>query len=180
MRNILIFIVIVFISSCGKKATDPAGTTTSSGSTKAVIKNGTTTVAHVVDFLERSRIFIYIPSASKYATVYLESGNYDINGSGLYFTDDDCSGTGYALGWIGELGKTVAFDGNNYWLISSRVSESLYPVTLKSYALRGVSSTSCVNNLMTNTTIFKYSGLLTATTRPYDFTAIAPLTITYE
>jgi len=115
------FVVLLTILSCGKKASDPVGTTTTSGNTRAVIKSGTTTVAYVVSWIWASdRVVIYIPSVDRYATINLETGAYEHRNHiphdyYLLFSADACAGTPTAVTgpFAGEIGKTIIFDGAN-------------------------------------------------------------------
>jgi len=178
MRTAIFILCSVLLLSCGKKATDPAGTTTSSGSTKAVIKSGTTTVARVVawvDFAEQ--VTVYIPSADRYATIDLFTGQYKPQGMdnkhSFYYSTANCSGAPVAISedFVGEVGKTVVFENltSAYFLVTGHQASLSY--TSSKYA-----SIPCDNSAGSTTESFA----LTATTRPYNFEAIAPLTITYE
>lgn len=187
MQKFIVFsLAALFITSCGQLNTDGSSTVGGGGGGsgnvgfgRGVIKSGGTTVAHVVSFLSGSRVFVYIPSALKYASVHLESGTYSSNVR-LYFTSDNCSGSGYTnTDWLGEIGKTIVSDGTNYWSISSRVNPAV-TLNIESREEAGVLSTVCDSSFSGTVALNEHCGVLTATTRPYDFTAIAPLTITYE
>jgi len=187
MRTTIFILCSVLLLSCGQRATDPAGTTTSSGSTKAVIKNGATTVAHVVGFVVGGIVAVYIPSVDKYATVELKSGNY-FNlaypyGAEFYFPADACAGSPEVIesDFVGEVGKTVLYKPNDssYWLVSAKRT------TAYNYKSIGASDggTCALETDGTVTPSDSSGGLyfnITPATRPYDFEAIAPLTITYE
>lgn len=180
------FIVLLTILSCGKKTSDPAGTTTTSGTTRAVIKNGTTTVAHVVDWLWTERVAVYIPSADRYAMINLQTGVYvgENNVQSDYyllFSADACAGTPTAVTgpFVGDIGKTIIFDVTNgqYYLVTGRLASFAAKSTINNQSGNG----SCRDDDYTYTSSAKpYPYSITSSSRPYNFEAIAPLTITYE
>ena len=180
MRTTIFILCSVLLLSCGKKTADPAGTTTSSGSTKAVIKNGATTVAYTVSWAEQAEIVnIYIPSVDRYATINLYSGLYESeacdSAHNFYYTTNDCSGNAFAVSdtFIGESLKTIVYDqvGDKYYLVSGHKESNSYNSRRNARA-----GSTCDTNAGTDTASYD----VTISSRPYNFAAIAPLTVTYE
>ena len=174
------FVVLLTILSCGKKASDPVGTTTTSGNTRAVIKSGTTTVAYVISWAEHAEIVnVYIPSVERYATINLYTGTYASEAGDsshvFLFSSADCSGNAIAVNdtFIGQSLKTIVYDqvGDKYYLVTGHAESNTYN---SSQNARTGSSFSASGGTDTR------SYGLTISTRPYNFEVIAPLTISYE
>lgn len=183
MRKISFFAVALVLTiallSCGAKSTGPAGTTTS-GATKAVIKNNGTTIAYVVSWAERAEIVnVYIPSVDRYVTINLYTGLYESeacdSATNLYFSAGDCSGNAVAVNdtFIGESSKTIVYDqvGDKYYLVSGHQESNSYNSNQNART-----GSSCQGVSGTNSASYD----VTLSSRPYNFAAIAPLTITYE
>jgi hypothetical protein len=182
MKKLITFLLISsFITSCGQvnsTAGGPGSGGTLMGADRGVIKNAGTTVAKViawVDFAEQ--VTVYIPSAERYATIDLFTGQYKAQGLDakhtFFYSTANCSGAPVAVSedFVGEVNKTVIYENTTgaYFLVTGHQASIAY--TSSKYA-----SIACDNNPGSTTESFA----LTATTRPYNFEAIAPLTITYE
>ena len=174
-------VLTIALLSCGAKSTDPAGTTTS-GATKAVIKNNGTTIAHLVSWTDfGGYAAVYIPSVDRYATIDLETGNYITRGIDsavhLFYSADACAGTPVVTSeeFVGEVGKAIIYYASNYYRITAKRASYAYKSSLNS------SDDFC--NETDGTTVWNsYTGVfdIVTATQPYNFAAIAPLTVTYE
>lgn len=131
---------------------------------------GGTTVAYVAGLLSNGVFLLYLQGTSQYAYVDSQTGTYGVGDANLYFTGSGCTGTAMATRWLGEVGKTVLFDGTHYYLVSSE-----YTIGTVFSEGSGVAGSPCGNFIGTYTTIVG-DAHLTATTQPYDFAALAPLT----
>lgn len=189
-KFIAVFLAALFLTSCGQLNTDGSSTggdgSGNVGVGRGVIKSGGTTVAHVVNFVAGGVVAVYIPSVDKYATIELKSGNY-FNlaypyGAEFYFPSDACAGNPEVIQYhfVGEVGKTVIYKSNDtsYWLVSTKRT------TAYNYKSISLADGTCGTDIDGTITPSDSGGVLyfniTPTTRPYDFEAIAPLTITYE
>jgi hypothetical protein len=174
-------LVALFVTSCGQLNTTASGTGgggTLMGADRGVIKDAGTTVAKIVawvDFAEQ--VTVYIPSADRYATIDLYTGQYKAQGldakHSFYYSTANCSGAPVAVSedFVGEVNKTVIYENStdSYFLVTGHQATLSY--TSSKYA-----SLACDDNPGSTTESFA----LTAASRPYNFEAIAPLTITYE
>lgn len=141
----------------------------------AVIQSGGQTVAYVVGLLNYGQMLVYIPSQDVYAQIDPYTGKY--SPSLIYYTGASCTGTpfighsGSSVAWYGEIGKSVVFDGTSY-----------YKVTADNHAA-GTANSYCNNTTTWNygsATVVSDTAELTASSRPYNFEAIAPLTVVFQ
>lgn len=179
-------LVALFVTSCGQVNTTASGTGgggTLMGADRGVIKDAGTTVAKIVAWLDKGGdVAVYIPSADRYASINLETGNYVSRGVDggftLYFAGDGCGPTPAVTSqhFVGEVGKAIIYHtaSNSYYRVTA--SRSSY-----AYGSRLQSDGSC-DDVDSTFTSSASSGPfdIVADSRPYDFSAIAPLTITYE
>ena len=177
--NFFLFLFVLGVSSCGKlNQSDSTGTSGSVYAGRAVIKDSSgNTVAHLVQWIDKSLAVLYLTGADKYVYVETESGSYDISQFWTYsgqpsfaFSEENCTGSvAVDDDWWGPKNKVIVFTRNRYFSIGTAPT---------SFAVKSIldSSGVCLNITAT------YSGYypLIETTQPYNFAAIAPLTITFE
>lgn len=191
MKNIiLVFLLAAFVSSCGKlnvgsDSNESTGGGDAISAGRGVIKNGSgTTVARVVAWLDKGGdVAVYIPSADRYASINLETGNYVSRGVDggftLYFAGDGCGPTPAVTSqhFVGEVGKAIIYHtvSNSYYRVTA--SRSSY-----AYGSRLQSDGSCDDGDGTFTSSASSGPFdIVADSRPYNFTQLTlPITITYE
>lgn len=168
------------MGSCGKLTIDGGSTGggLSTAPDRGVIKNSGTTVARVVTWLDfAEQVTVYIPSADRYAAIDLYTGQYQAQGLDakhtFYYSTSNCSGSPVAISedFVGEVGKTIVYENstNTYFLVTGHQASLSY--NSSKYA-----SLSCQNTAGSTTESFA----ITSSSRPYNFQALAPITITYE
>lgn len=175
----------ILITSCGQiNKTSPSSdggngsTGNNVGAGRAVIKNGGSVVAYIVDFVYPGVALVYIVSSDRYANIDLQTGQYKIGSAGgnTEFAFSGLNSTGIGViddDWAGPVGNMVFFVANKYWLVGSGT------VTSFSYQSWCNGDGSCSNSSGSIMNPERYKPL-TEITRPFNFEAIAPLTITYE
>lgn len=176
-------LVALFVTSCGQLNTGGSSTGGGAGSVgagRAVVKDSSgNTVAHLVQWLDQSLALLYLPDADKYVYVETETGSYDIGEfwtnsakPSFFFSEENCTGN-VAMDddWWGQKNKVIVSFSNRYFYISSGS-------TTFNFDSQSSSPTSSCTSPSTGTTTNAY--LLTETTQPYNFAAIAPLNIVFE
>ena len=134
----------------------------------AYVLSGGVKVAYVLN-IKDGYASVYIPSVDRYAAVNPLTGLYE-SGYFPYFSGSNCTGEARVTFGFGEPGKSIIFDGtSSYYLITSMV---LGTFNTQSSLYNGV----CTNSVGS----FPRTFPLTLSTRPYDFGAIAPLSIQYQ
>lgn len=192
MKNLTILLALT-LSACGSDltlpidATESSGTETSSnsddlgGSLDAVadgsvdeaetpsyrvtIKSGSTVVAYVLG-IGQDQVNIYVPSVERYVAVAPSDGSY--TAWGVFYASTGCTGAA-ASSYSGILGKAVVYGNSKYYLVNSSVTNFAYASMW--------SNGTCTN---TSSTYSGKLGSLTEVSRPYDFSSMAPLSLTYE
>lgn len=187
-KFIVVLLAALFLTSCGQLNTDSSnagggGEGGLLGADRGVIKNAGTTVAKIVAWLDTGgKVAVYIPSADRYASIDLETGAYVSRGIdsdfSLYYSTDGCSGTPVVSSqhFVGEVGKAVLYHPatDTYFRVVS--SRSSYAYKSKLGISAGCDDVDATFSADTGSGPFD----IEVTTRPYNFEAIAPLTITYE
>ena len=156
------------------ESVEPVSPAIGSHALATIVSEGST-VAHIISF-GAAEVWVYIPSADKYAYVDLATGNY--LGWITYWSDANCSGTTFATSYIGEAGKTIQYDSyrSKYFLVTSAIPVGT-PLQYQSTSYLGA-CTNAVNGPYTlNAT--RGAAQLSETARPFNFNALAPLTVTF-
>ena len=176
MRNKPLIAVIALwaMLSCARRSSE----TTSSSTHSGVIEDaGGAIVAYVVGWSNIDNVNVYIPSADRYATVDVQSGNYAFGGNLLY-SSANCTGTPVLSSVdYGISGKVVAYDGGQDKYFISSTEEILSDSnthTYNSYYYQGTCGV---------TTIMMTAGQIwtdcVEESRPYDFTSLAPIELNF-
>lgn len=184
-RYFLLLFIFLGVWGCGKlnqsDATGGAGSTGSVGNGRAVVKDGSgNTVAHLVQFTAPRIALLYLVDSQKYAFIDLATGEYTsskspANNVVFSFSGASCSGNAVVDDdWAGPMG-TVFFVANRYLEVTGTVVSGFSYVSQVSTG-HFFTDENC--SAISNTTADAFA--LTEVSRPYDFEAIAPLTITYE
>lgn len=184
-KFIVVSLAALFITSCGQLNTDGSSTGGGAGGSvnagRAVIKDGSgNTVAHLVQFSAPRVVLLYLVSSNKYAFIDMTTGEYTSSRSPantitFWFSGASCSGNAAVDDdWMGPIG-TIFFVSNRYLEVTS-TAVSGFPYVSSLSSGQFFSPEDCLSSSGTTAGAF----VLTEVSRPYDFEAIAPLTITYE
>lgn len=131
-------------------------------------------VAYVVGLESDGFLLLYIVTANEYAYVNSQTGLYGVDSNvTFYYTEANCTGTVAAEGWLGEMGKTILFNGSNYFLVSGEYNAG------QVFSEESSSNTGGCSNFTGTYTMSQGSAKLTAATQPYNFASIAPLNLSF-
>jgi hypothetical protein len=187
MKKLLLVLCLVFSGCNGQPAPDsPVDTSTTQAATTAPVQASQPTfktavitaadgsiAAYIVGFGNQGVASVYVPSLDLYTQIHLKTGKYlPIN---TFYSGPNGSGTAYSSGWIGEIGKSIVFNGSNYYIAESIQTDA--SVTVQSFCTDGAISNTSTQTLGWAIADF---AVLTPTTRPYDFTALAPIHVVYQ
>lgn len=138
----------------------------------ATIQNNNQTVAYVIS-IGQDTAEVYIPSADRYANIHLSTGQYVDQFA--YFSGQNCTGSAYS-DVPGPLGKGIAYINGAYYQTSSAIPPSQITIGSMYQGANGV----CEGISETIDNFGGSSTLLVQTSRPYDFTSLAPLNLSYQ
>lgn len=177
MKTLTLVGLMMILSACGKAttATVATGTTTTvtgTISTEVSIKSDDKIIAYILSIAGDDSVDIYIPSADRYAYIQLSTGNYVQTQS--YFSGVGCTGTMMAGSWVGQVTKSVIYSNSAYYLITGTSTASF---AYQSYW--NTITQACVN-ASSSTTAGLELGTVSATTQPYSFTLMAPITPSFN
>ncbi len=153
------------IVGCGGSSNSNSKTNAVSMDMPTIQDSSGNVVADVVGFSLNDVVIVYIPSSKIYSKIYLTTGGY--YPMQIFYTSSNCTGSAYADFWYDSNNVNVIFDGTNYWATTGSVVTN----TVASYFTNGQG---CTTSSGSNS-----GPALTSTTQPYNFAAIAPISLHY-
>lgn len=168
---VLIFFLNCLLSCAGAKSDSVDDLLPSDPVVNSSIYIGTTNnkIAYVLS-IESGEASVYIPSVDRYGIINLSTGQF-ITRSAFLYSGVGCTGTARVnYGFFGEVGKSVIYDGVSYYRVLAQDPGSF------SHQSASYDGEACFSYVGTAAKSYTYE----VVSVPYNFSAIAPLSVKYQ
>lgn len=155
------------LGACGA-STSLTGTSGASSTTtlsEITIQDSSKNVIADITGVGQDEANVWMPTQGFYTQVTLSTGAYA--SSYLYYSGVGCTGSPAVSVFIGSVNKSIVYGNSTYYKVTAEVASFSY----QSYLIGAV----CTNLTSTLTN----AGTLTVTTQPYNFAALAPITLNF-